>query len=64
MDGYACFYKQVQAQKMCSGCNKLLSNCSCAEKTAEPYWDFTNGTEFDNRDFWYKIKRNYNESAT
>ena len=63
-DGYACFYKQIEARKMCSGCGKLLSECSCSEKTAEPYWDFTNGTEFDNRDFWYKIKRIYNEAAT
>ena len=62
--GYVCFYKQIEAQKMCSGCNKILSECSCAEKTAEPYWDYTNGTDFDNRDFWYKIKRIYNENAT
>lgn len=63
-EGYVCFYKQIEAQKKCSGCNKLFTECSCAEKTAEPYWDFKNGTEFDNRDFWYKIKRIYNESAT
>lgn len=63
-EGYVCFYKQIQARKMCSGCNNPLSNCSCVEKTAEPYWDFTNGTDFDNRDFWYKIKRIYNENAT
>ena len=63
-EGYVCFYKQIEAQKKCSGCNKLFTECSCAEKTAEPYWDFKNGTEFDNRDFWYKIKRIYNESST
>ena len=63
-DGYVCFYKQVAAQKMCSGCNKVFSECSCIEKTAEPYWDYTNGGNFDHRDFWYKIKPYYDENAT
>ena len=63
-DGYVCFYKQVAAQKMCSGCNKVFSECSCIEKTAEPYWDYTNGGNVDHRDFWYKIKPYYDENAT
>lgn len=63
-DGYVCFYKKVEAQKMCSGCNKISTECSCKEKTAELYWDYTNGNDYDNRDFWYKIKPRYEESAS
>lgn len=63
-DGYVCFYKKVEAQKMCSGCNKVSTECSCEEKTAELYWDYTNGNDYDNRDFWYKIKPRYEESAS
>jgi hypothetical protein len=63
-DGYTCFYKKVEAQKMCSGCNHISTECTCKEKTAELYWDYTNGNDYDNRDFWYKIKPRYEESAS
>ena len=48
-----CFYKKVAAKKITD--------------TAEyewDKWDYTNDTEIDNRDFWYKIKPYYEASAT
>ena len=63
-NGYACFYKQVEAQKKCSTCGKLWNQCNCSAEKAIPYWDYENGGQWDNRDFWYKIKNNYDDGAT
>lgn len=62
--GYACFYKQISAQKMCSKCENLYSECTCEEKNGKHYWDYTNGSDFDNRDFWYKIQPKYEETSS
>ena len=61
--GYACFYKKIKARKMCGDCDKLLSECNCEEVKEEPYWDFTNGEDFDYRDIWYKVAPYYDESC-
>ena len=55
-DGYNtyCFYKVIEAKK----------KSDVAEATYEwEKWDYTNGTTIDNRDFWYKIKPYYQDSA-
>jgi hypothetical protein len=62
--GYVCFYKQISAQKMCSKCEHLYSECTCEEKNGKHYWDYTNGSDFDNRDFWYKIQPKYEETSS
>ena len=51
-----CFYKQVQARQKTG---KEIKDV-IYEKDK---WDFTNGTNIDNRDFWYKIKPYYSNDA-
>ena len=49
-----CFYKTIYAKKK----DNVDKNAKEWDK-----WDYTNGTTFDNRDFWYKIKPYYENSA-
>lgn len=50
-----CFYKKVLARDISASVDQ--------DAKAWDKWDYTNNTEIDNRDFWYKIKPNYNDSA-
>ena len=51
-----CFYKQVQVKKKTG--EEIKDAIYEKDK-----WDFTNGTNIDNRDFWYKIKPYYSNDA-
>ena len=49
-----CFYKQINAKKK----NDVAEDAKEWDK-----WDYTNGTDIDNRDFWYLIKPYYEQSS-
>lgn len=51
-----CFYKKIEAKKLPD--NKITTETREWDK-----WDYTNGTNIDNRDFWYKIRPIYEDTA-
>ncbi len=57
------YYRESIGSELC-----FYKTISAAKKDGEfqyewDQWDYTNGTTLDNRDFWYKIKPYYEDSA-